>query len=146
MQISSRFTIAIHIFACIDIFEKQYKITSDFLASSINVNPVIIRKIMIQLKNAGLISVARGTGGASIAKKADEITFYDVYRAVDLIENGDLFHFHENPCTDCPVGENIHSALDGRLQNIQEAMERELRKFTIEDVVKDIQKQIELKE
>ena len=53
MQISSRFTIAIHIFACMETFGKDYKITSDFLASSINVNPVIIRKILSQLKNAG---------------------------------------------------------------------------------------------
>ena len=46
MQISSRFTIAVHIFACIDTFEKDQKITSDFLSASINVNPVIIRKIL----------------------------------------------------------------------------------------------------
>ncbi len=61
MQISSRFTIAIHMFACMETFGKDYKITSDFLASSINVNPVIIRKILSQLKSAGLIEVARGT-------------------------------------------------------------------------------------
>ncbi|MDU5261871.1 MAG: transcriptional regulator, partial [Clostridium celatum] len=42
MQISSRFTIAIHMFACIDTFEGKEKITSDFMAGSINVNPVII--------------------------------------------------------------------------------------------------------
>ena len=44
MQISSRFTIAVHIFACIDTFKDDYKITSDFLAASVNVNPVIIEK------------------------------------------------------------------------------------------------------
>ena len=54
MQISSRFTSAIHIFACIDTFKDDYKVTSDFLAGSTNVNPVIIRKILIQLKAAGL--------------------------------------------------------------------------------------------
>lgn len=64
MQISSRFTMAIHIFACIDTFEKDYKITSDFLAESVNVNPVIIRKLLSQLKGAGLITVKRGSGGA----------------------------------------------------------------------------------
>ena len=74
MQISSRFTIAIHIFACIDAFEDEYKITSDFLADSVNVNPVVIRKILSQLKGAGLIDVRRGSGGASIAKPKDEIT------------------------------------------------------------------------
>lgn len=62
MQISSRFTIAVHIFACIDTFETQYKITSEFLASSIQVNPVVIRKILSQLKANGLITVQRGSG------------------------------------------------------------------------------------
>ncbi|MBQ7487236.1 MAG: Rrf2 family transcriptional regulator, partial [Clostridia bacterium] len=56
MQISSRFTIALHIFTCVDTFKDDYKVTSDFLAGSINTNPVIIRKILTQLKNAGLIT------------------------------------------------------------------------------------------
>ena len=73
MQISSRFTIAVHIFACIDTFEKDHKITSDFLADSINVNPVIIRKLLSQLKNAGLIQVKRGSGGASFSRPLEDI-------------------------------------------------------------------------
>ncbi|KAI4445824.1 hypothetical protein C823_000341 [Eubacterium plexicaudatum ASF492] len=32
MQISSRFTLAVHILACIDAFKDDYKVTSDFLA------------------------------------------------------------------------------------------------------------------
>ena len=68
MQISSRFTLAIHIFACVDTFKDDYKVTSDFIAGSTNVNPVIIRKILGQLKAAGLIEVARGTGGTTIAE------------------------------------------------------------------------------
>lgn len=140
MQISSRFTIAIHIFACIDTFEKDYKITSDFLAASTNVNPVIIRKILSQLKAAGLVAVARGTGGTSIAKPLCEITFLDIYRAVECVENGELFHFHENPNTNCPVGRNIHHILDDKLKRVQEAMEHELAAFTLEDVKRDTQK------
>ncbi len=54
MQISSRFTLAIHIFACIDTFGSEYKITSDFLAGSTNVNPLLSRKILGQLKGAGV--------------------------------------------------------------------------------------------
>ena len=143
MQISSRFTIAIHIFACIETFKEDYKITSDFLSSSINVNPVIIRKLLSQLKSAGLIEVARGTGGTAITSPIDEITFYDVYKAVDLLEDGELFHFHENPNPNCLVGKNIHNALDDKLLKIQEAMENEMKKYTIADVVNDIKKYIE---
>ena len=112
MQISSRFTIAIHMLTCMEAFKDEYKVTSDFLASSINVNPVVIRRILSQLKDAGLIEVKRGTGGASIAKPLEEITFLDVYRAVECIEDNTLFHFHENPNVNCPVGRNIHNILD----------------------------------
>ena len=46
MQISSRFTIAVHVLICIGTFRNDYKITSDFLASSVNVNHVVIRRII----------------------------------------------------------------------------------------------------
>lgn len=101
MQISSRFTIAIHMLTCMETFKDDYKITSDFLSGSINVNPVIIRRLLSQLKGAGMIEVKRGTGGASIVKPLDQITFLDVYRAVECIEENTLFHFHENPNPDC---------------------------------------------
>lgn len=143
MQISSRFTIAIHIFACIATFEKDYKLTGDFLAKSVNVNPVIIRRLLQQLKAAELVTVARGSGGASIAKPLKEITFLDVYNAVECIDNGELFHFHENPNTACPVGRNIHHVLDDRLLQIQKAMEEEMKKNTIADVIKDTKFYIE---
>lgn len=137
MQISSRFTIAIHIFACIDTFENERKITSDFLASSVNVNPVIIRKLLSQLKAAGLVSVQRGCGGASIAKPLDKITFLDIYNAVECIDNGELFHFHDNPNQECPIGKNIHYILDDKLKQVQSAMENEMKKITVADVIKD---------
>lgn len=140
MQISSRFTLAIHIFACMDTFGNEYKVTSDFLAGSTNVNPVIIRKILGQLKNAGLINVARGTGGTTAAKPLEEITFLDVYRAVECAPDGELFHFHENPSADCPVGRNIHHILDGKLLRVQNAMEQELASITLADVKRDTEK------
>ena len=46
MQISSRFTIAIHVLVCIETFKNDYKVTSEFLASSVNVNPVVIRRLL----------------------------------------------------------------------------------------------------
>ena len=143
MQISSRFTLAIHIFACIDTFGNERKVTSDFLAGSTKVNPVIIRKILGQLKGAGLITVARGTGGTAVARPLDQITFLDVYRAVECVENGDLFHFHENPNTDCPVGRNIHHILDDKLLRVQAAMEKELASITLEDLKRDTEKYLQ---
>lgn len=140
MQISSRFTLAVHIFACIDTFGGEYKVTSDFLAGSTNVNPVIIRKILGQLKGAGLIEVARGTGGTTVKKPLEEITFLDIYHAVGCVENGELFHFHENPNANCPVGKNIHHILDDKLTQVQNALEKELALITLADVKRDTEK------
>ncbi len=137
MQISSRFTMAIHMFACIDTFDDQ-KMTSDFMAGSIGTNPVIIRKLLGQLKTAGLVEVARGTGGVTITKALSEITFLDVYKAVECAPDEELFHFHENPNQECPVGRNIHHVLDDKLTRIQKAMEDELSKITLDDVKKDV--------
>lgn len=134
MQISTRFTVALHIFACVEAFSGKYKVTSDFLAASINTNPVIVRKILGQLSRAGLISVTRGTGGIELVRSPEEITFYDVYRAVESVENNTLFRFHENPNPECPVGRNIHALLDQKLLAIQQVMEDKMREFTIGDL------------
>ena len=144
MQISSRFTLAVHILTCIKTFGESTKVTSDFLASSTNVNPVIVRKILGQLKKANSVDVSRGTGGAVLAKPEGEITFLDIYKAVDCVGNGELFHFHENPNPLCPVGRNIHAVLDDRLIKVQQAMEKELASVTLKDVLTDTKNLIEI--
>lgn len=136
MQISSRFTMAVHMFACIDTFTDQ-RMTSDFMAASIGTNPVIIRRLLQQLKAADLVEVARGTGGVTITKPLDEITFLDIYKAVECTPDQQLFHFHENPNPECPVGRNIHHVLDEKLIRVQNAMEQELARITLKDVKND---------
>ena len=143
MQISSRFTIAIHVLICIETFKNDYKVTSDFLASSVNVNPVVIRRLLQQLKKAGIVHVIRGSGGTDIAKSLDKITLLDIYNAVECVEEGQLFHFHENPNQFCPVGKNIHTILDEILEKIQEAMEKEMKSTTIQDVINDAKKLVQ---
>lgn len=137
MQISSRFTLAVHILTCIAVI-KEMKVTSNLLAGSTNTNPVIVRKILGQLKNAGLVEVARGTGGASLAKPADEINFFDIYQAVECINKGELFHFHENPNEQCPIGHNIHAVLDDKLEQVQRTMEQKLASISLADVQREI--------
>ena len=142
MQFSSRLTIATHILLCIEIFKDDYKVTSNFLAGSINVNPVIVRNILGLLSSAGIVEIKAGIGGASLAKSPDEITMLDVFKAVEKEEA--LFHFHENTNQKCPVGRNIHHVLDEKLDRVQKAMERELRSITLEDVREDLKKYLEL--
>lgn len=142
MQITSRFTIAVHIITAIDYFKDTNKVTSKFLAGSVGVNPVIIRNVMGELKDAGIIDISQGKSGITLAKPLDEISFYDIYKAVDSVDDEGLFHFHENPNANCPVGRNIHKSVDGRLTEVQEAMEEELKKITLAEVVDDTRKEI----
>lgn len=83
MQFSSRFTIAVHILLAVNEFEGQFKTTSFFLGNSVNVNPVIIRKTLGQLKAAGLVTVEAGVGGAALAKEPKKITLWDIFCAVE---------------------------------------------------------------
>ena len=140
MQITSKFTIAAHIIAAIDYFKDSKKVTSNFLAGSVGANPVIVRNVMGNLKESGIIEISQGKSGISLAKELDEITFYDVYKAVDCVDDEGLFHFHEKPNINCPVGRNIHIAMDEKLQRVQSIMENELSRITMADVVADVRK------
>lgn len=136
MQFSSRLPIAVHVLLAIVEFEGREKTTSVFLAGSVNVNPVIIRNTLGQLKAAGLITVKAGEGGASLAKEPKDISLMDVFHAVEKEE--ELFHFHENPNPECPVGKHVHAVLDDRLSAIQEAMFKQMRAVTLQDLMDDM--------
>lgn len=141
MKIASRFTVAVHSLLVIHTFGREQKTTSDFIAASVQVNPVIIRRTLLSLKAAGMIEVKAGSGGATIVRDLKDITLYDVYRAVDSVE-GDIFHFHENPNPACPVGKNIHAVLDTHLADAQAAMENELKKVTLLDLTRELDQKI----
>ncbi|MTB64171.1 Rrf2 family transcriptional regulator [Streptococcus sp. zg-86] len=140
MQISSRFTIATHVLVVLALEGEQTKVTSDYLAASVGVNPVIIRNVLSQLKAANLIAVTRGKGGARVVQNLSDITLYDIYEAVDSLgKSGQLFGFHDNPNPNCNIGRTIHAVLDGRLEVAQRALEAELNQTTLADLVQDAQ-------
>lgn len=145
MQITSRFTIAVHALAYIKLFQYETRVTSNVLAASIQANPVIIRTVLSKLKEAGIIDARQGSGGSRLAKPLEEISLYDIYKAVDTVDETGLFHFHENPHPKCIVGGNIHAALDDKLQRVQDAMEAELKNISMADVMSDLEKEINKK-
>jgi len=143
MQISTKFTIAIHVLTAVKYFQDDHKITSEFLSASVGSNPVIIRNIMSQLRESGIIDIKRGPGGISITRDLDQITFLDIYKAVETNSEEDFFRFHENPNPDCPVGKNIRTSLDGALSVIQDKFEAELKTHTVADVYETTLKAIQ---
>ena len=134
MKISSRFTVAVHILSLVAI-ERNELCTSEWIAESVNTNPVVIRRVIGKLRDAELVQVRRGVGGATLQKPLEEITLLDVYRAVDVVDEGELFQMHDKPNPNCPVGANIEAVLELILLRAQEAMESVLHEITMEELV-----------
>lgn len=128
-QISTRFSIAVHILSLITVSPNEC--TGDYIAGSVNTNPVIVRRIMGMLKKAGLIEVRPGVGGAFLRKEPEQITLLDIYHAVNVIEQNQLFRLHEDPNIACLVGRNIENVLQAELREAQTAMEQRLGQTTL---------------
>jgi DNA-binding IscR family transcriptional regulator len=138
-SISSRFAVAIHILALVDMFPDEHT-TSEFLAGSIGTNPVVVRRISKALADAGLLHVRPGVGGAELARPLEKIRLLDVYKAVGAVDADRLFAIHDRPNPACQVGATIQESLEGVFRDAQRAMEHVLERRTMRDVVSDLSK------
>ncbi|PJN58756.1 MULTISPECIES: Rrf2 family transcriptional regulator [unclassified Paenibacillus] len=134
MSISSRFSVGIHILSLLEV-NKTGVNSSEAIANSVNTNPVVIRRIMGMLKSAGLVKIKPGVAGAKLARKLSDITLFDVYKAVNVVNENELFSIHENPNPDCPVGKQLQETIEPIFILAQSALEKVLQGVTIEDVV-----------
>ena len=136
MKTSSRFAVAAHVMVVLAT-EPKRATKSDFLAFSVNTNPVVIRRILGLLKSAGLVySRAGRNGGSGLTRPPAEISLLDIYHAV---ETEDLFHLHyTTPCQNCPVGFTIQDSLMPALTAAARAMENELASVSLQDITEDV--------
>jgi len=139
MSISSRFSVGIHILSLLEV-NKEVVNSSEYIAKSVNTNPVVIRKIMGLLKNAGLVNVRPGVAGAELSRELSEITLFDIYKAVNAANEKELFSIHENPNPDCPVGINLQATIEPIFALAQLALEKVLREITMADVVNNLER------
>ncbi|TGA97838.1 Rrf2 family transcriptional regulator [Sporolactobacillus shoreae] len=131
-MINSRVAVAIHILALIA-SKPHDDLPSDYIASSVNTNPVVIRRILGMLRKAGLIQTQVGKAGASLSRSPSDITLLNVYRAVEPDE--ELFAVHENPNPHCPVGKRINAVLDEAFHGAQSALEKKLAGQNIQGIM-----------
>ncbi len=108
-QSSSQFAVALHVLVLLGTEGCRLPLTSDYVAASTGTHPVMIRRIMGQLRDAGLVTAQRGKeGGFRLARPAEEITLAAIFQAV---EDGELFARHHKPNPACTVGQRINSLL-----------------------------------
>ena len=133
MARNCRFAVAVHITALLATMEGQ-PCTSEWIAGSVNTNPVVVRRLLSALAKAGLVSSTRGsTGGSVLAMPADRISLYDIQRAVDEEEEPALHNQPPNPA--CPVGRNIQSVLVRVIERADSARDAVLSTTKLSDVV-----------
>jgi len=134
---SSRFAIAIHVLSLLANSDEKI-LNSEYLACSVNTNPVVIRRLLCALSAAKLVSSQTGaSGGTKLAKNADEITLLDVYRAVD--EDKQIFALHrKHPDARCFIGKNIQIVLENIQNELDKAVSEKLGRMKLSDVVRMI--------
>src|SRR5258707_9580524 len=136
MPTSTRFAVAVHTLAALAV-NADKPLRSEDLANSVNTGAVVIRGLLSRLNDAGLTKSQLGAGGgALLAKPAKKIRLLDVYKAV---EDTELFSLpRTRPCMACPVGANIQEAIHPALERARKALEAELSKYTIADIVAEV--------
>src|SRR5689334_12357069 len=133
MSTNSRFAVAVHVLSLMA-WSGEEPLKSEQVAESVNTNPVVIRRILKELAEAGLVVSQTGSlGGSRLAHEPSQTTLLDVYQA---LEYGGVFSLHRAPPSrDCPVGVNIETVLGDVLQEVDSAVEHVLKNITIDDVV-----------
>lgn len=132
---NTRFSVATHVLAFLQT-QKGQPVSSEILASSVNTNPSLIRRLLLQLAKAGLTKSQMGTGGgALLARDGRSISLLDVFRAV---EEQELFAVHDTSAPQCPVGRHIEGVLRGRVKAAESAMAAELASVSIAEIADEV--------
>lgn len=142
MQISMKCSIAVHCLIFIHEAGGIARVTSTLLAESTGCNPVIIRNIISALKKAGILTVARGTGGAELRIPPSEITLYMIYSALEPKGLSSLIGIHPCEGRKCPVAQNIRQVLQKPYQKIEDSIRHTMESITLESMIEDFHNQL----
>lgn len=137
MQISIKCSIAVHCLIFIHEAKGIAKVTSNLLAESTGSNPVVIRNILSALKKAGLITVARGTGGAELCVDPSQITLYQIYTALEPNGVTSLIGIHPCEGRRCPVAQNIRKVLETPYHRIEDAVKEAMEQITLQSMLEE---------
>lgn len=129
-----RFAISIHILVLLADSNEEW-LASDHLAGSMNINPVLVRKEISNLRKNGIIISKEGkNGGCALAKSADEIYLSDIYKIVS--PQSLLGNLLASPNPKCPVGLQINGHLENLNLEAERFMIKQLSNQTLADFVK----------
>lgn len=135
MKFSYKLSDAIHVLSYLYIYHDG-DLSSRAIAKSIESNPSVVRQLMSDLREAGIIETRKGAAAPRLAKQPAEISLRDVYLAINMDHN--LLHIDPKTNPQCVVGGNIQESLDGFYAKVQKAALDEMAAITLADVIDDI--------
>ena len=127
---------AVHVLTVLA-YKQGDRVTSSYLAASVNTNPVIVRRLLLALQKAKLVDTRKGAGsGSRLERSPARISLAEVYKAV---EEEDAFTMpNREPNQGCPVGQCIENELERVFKSAESAMIDELARVTVADVVNSV--------
>jgi Rrf2 family protein len=134
MNSNQQFAVSCHILAILAAYPDT-AVTSETIAQSVDTHPVVIRRIMSDLRKHGLVNSRPGTsGGWRMVRHASELSLREVYRAVN---HEAVLSLHQHPNPNCPIGANIQKTLGNVFGDAQKAMELALDKVSVANVLEN---------
>lgn len=133
MAANAQFAMAVHVLTMLA-HSRDSVVKSDYIAASVNTNPVVVRRLLGQLNHAGLVVTQTGAmGGSRLCVDPAEIRLDKIYRAVSC---GEPFALHSRgPNPDCPIGRNVGQLLCELQKRIDSAIDRSLADLSLADLL-----------
>ncbi|MBH0239476.1 Rrf2 family transcriptional regulator [Methylobrevis albus] len=115
--------------------------TSEELGAMMGTNPVVVRRVMGGLREAGFVTAARGPGGGwTVACDPAATTLADIYRAVGEPSAIALGHRTEMP--GCLVEQAVNARLDAAFAEMAAVFEQHLAGVTLAALSDDFNRRL----
>lgn len=116
--------------------EVDQPMTSEALASMMQTNPVVIRRVLAGLREYGFVRSGKGHGGGwSLAISLDKLSLFDVYQALGSPSILALEHRTETP--GCLVEEAVNKALGKAFADAEAMLMTRFKDVTLAQLSRD---------
>ena len=104
--------------------------TSEQLAQMLSTNPVVVRRTMSGLREAGFVTSEKGRGGGwCLIEHFEQLTLMDIYQAVG---EPNIFAIgNQNSHPDCLVEKAVNQVLDDAVVEAQKILFERFRQTTL---------------
>jgi DNA-binding IscR family transcriptional regulator len=134
MKRDSRLSSVLH--ALLHMAELGEPMTSEALAECMRTNPVVVRRTMGLLREAGIVSSARGhAGGWTISADLRALTLRQLHEA--LGEPAIFAIGNRNETPECLVEQSVNAVLDGAFAEAEALLLDRFASVTLADLVAD---------